>query len=792
MRNRPSGLFFLSFTCRIYGIIYLAGVNMYARVLMDLKTTQIEPFYDYIIPSDLKGFLKVGMRVIVPFGNLTRAAIIVEILSESKLANKPISYALDVTPSVTKSQIHLIEYLEKTALMPKQLAFSLVVPLALQMKYQKRIKVLDRSNLGHLAKVIVKDDVILDIDLYQHMKAIKKAVEQGYLLIEDVIQSKGKIQYEPYYSIKPSHARLTENRKNILDFIGQNEVPLSILLQQGFTKNSLNSMHKSGMLSIKMKERLKKSDLFFQSPYQDKTLTKAQQHAIHTIQSSIHTYERFLLHGVTASGKTEVFLSLRKNMDQSKQLLILVPEIAQVYQIASSFSSIFDDIYMMHSNLSLQERYDTWRQISNGNAKIIIGTKHSIFLPFKSLGMIIIDEAHDNNYIQENTPRFSAIDLSVELARKEQLPLVLSTATPTIEQYYDAQMGKMTYIALEEKVFQTNHQTLLVDMKQELLNGNKDIISSALNQAILALKPKEQAMILLNRRGYAPFMMCRECGYVPTCPVCHTSMVFHKKKNSLMCHHCGTSTPMIQTCPSCHSDKIKSVGIGIEQVEDILIKKYPTKTIARLDSDSVQKKDAESILLKFKQKEIDILIGTQMIAKGHDFDVKVSAVLLADMGLKVSSYLANEQTYNLIKQMQGRSGRFKDGISIIQTYDMNHFVLKSLDKPFEHFYETEIHNRKLSYYPPFSKLVYVTFMHKDETLLEKTLTKLKHELMKRHSQYTILGPSESFVPYKNGLFHYHLLLKVPKRTDLSYQLKSIIEQYQKTVKIDINLFDSFI
>ncbi|PKK86947.1 MAG: hypothetical protein CVV63_02840, partial [Tenericutes bacterium HGW-Tenericutes-8] len=254
----------------------------------------------------------------------------------------------------------------------------------------------------------------------------------------------------------------------------------------------------------------------------------------------------------------------------------------------------------------------------------------------------------------------------------------------------------------------------------------------------------------------------------------------------------GTKTPRLKTCPSCHSDKIKSVGIGVEQVEEALKKLYPTKRIARLDSDSVQKRDAEMVLAQFKQKEIDILVGTQMIAKGHDFDVKVSAILLADMGLKVSSYLANEQTYNLIKQMQGRSGRFKDGLSIIQTYDMNHFVLKALEAPYDVFYQTEIHNRKLAYYPPFSKLIYITMAHKQANYLIETLTRIKHELTKVHSQYVILGPSESFVPYKNGLFYYHLLLKVPKRTDLSYTLNKILFKYEKTFMMDINLFDTFI
>ncbi|PKK86249.1 MAG: primosomal protein N', partial [Tenericutes bacterium HGW-Tenericutes-8] len=446
---------------------------------------------------------------------------------------------LDITPTVTKSQLYLIDYLEKHAFIKRQLAFSLVVPLALQMKYQKRIKVLNRNKLGDLSQLIPSDDIIMNDHMYAHLTTIKKAVELGYLSLEDDIKSKGKIQYEPFYKRIPNQARLTETRKAILDFIGNDTQSQSALLNQGFTKNSLNSMQKSGILSVEFKEKLKKSDLYFKTAYQPKTLTNAQNDAIDHIEKAIDHYQRFLLHGATASGKTEIYLSARTALSADKQLLILVPEIAQVYQLAASFSSVFDDVYMLHANLSLQERYDTWRQIQNGQAKIIIGTKHSIFQPFKSLGMIIIDEAHDANYVQDTQPRFNALDLSIELARYEHIPIVLSTATPTVEQYYDANMGKMTYLSLDEQVFKTKQKTILVDMKLELLNGNKDIFSNALKQAIEDLKPKEQAMILLNRRGYAPFVMCRECGYVPTCEVCHTSMVYHKKKDMLICHHCG-------------------------------------------------------------------------------------------------------------------------------------------------------------------------------------------------------------------------------------------------------------
>lgn len=765
---------------------------MYASVMIDLKTNQIESTYDYIIPTDLCGFLKVGMRVVVPFGNLTRAAVIVELKDKSLEATKYIEYALDIDPTVTKNQIFLMDYLEKQTFISKAMAFSLFVPKALQMKYKKKIIVLNRSKLGTLSSLITKDEMIMNEGLSKHLTKLKKAHDQGYIVIEDDIKTRGSIKYERHYTVNNHNEKLTKKRLEIIELIEDGVNSQTALVERGVSKPILDVMLKIGILSATLNENQSKSTLFFKKPLKDKTLTHEQQQAVKSINAKITQYERFLLNGVTASGKTEVFIEMRKALAEDRQMLLLVPEITQVYQLAATFSNSFDDVYMIHANLSDQERYDTWRQIKNGSAKVIIGTRSSIFLPFKDLGAIVIDEAHDSAYIQSVIPRYDAIELAQVLAQKSSAPFVLSTATPTVEQYYDAQMGKMTLLNLEKSIFKKEQISIVVDMKKELILGNKDMFSNALKDAITNLNKGEQAMILVNRRGYAPFVLCRECGFVPTCDICHTSMVYHKKYNRLVCHHCGIKKPWSNTCQSCGSNKVKTVGIGIEQVEESLIKLFPSKIIKRLDSDNTKKGEVESILQSFNEKKIDILVGTQIIAKGHDFDVKVSAVLLADMGLKLPSFKANEYTHHLIKQMKGRSGRFGKGMNIIQAYDVNHFVIKNIDEPYQTFYDIEIKNRLLSYNPPFSKLVYISFSNKSEDLIIETLIRVKNEIIKKHSQYVVLGPTESFIPFKNGQFHYHLLLKVAKRIDLSFLLNGILKKYEKTFNIDINLFDDFI
>lgn len=762
---------------------------MFAKVIIDLKTQEIESTYDYIVPSSMVGILKVGMRVYVPFGYQKRLGLVIELTKTSIDANKEILTVLDMAPIVNDSQLKLIDYIESRSFVSKAMAFSLIVPLGLHLDYRKQLLLTDKSN-AFWTELIANKRVYLDELSPSLLKKVKSQVEDGMLLLVDTYKDRKSIQYEKQYSVKNHPKVLTERRQQIIQLIKSGIDKESSLLEEGISKSIINTLLEQGVLSYHLVEKKRKSRLLYQKKTESIILTQEQTNAIFEISQNLNKYKRFLLHGVVSSGKTEVFVEVKKILGK-KPILIIVPEVTQVFQMAAYFELSFEDVYIIHSKLSSQERYDTWRAIKENNANVIIGTKQALFLPFKELGAIIIDECHDSNYIEANQPRYDSIEIAQVLSRQMNLPLILSTATPTIVQYYDSQMGKMTYLGLEKSIRNTLRTIRIVDMKQELLNGNLSMFSNDLKKGINGLKPKEQAMILVNRRGYANFMMCRECGFVPICDTCLTNLVYHKQKNKLICHHCGKNYPVRNTCPSCNSNKIKPVGTGIEQVEQSFKETFNQKKVIRLDSDVANKTKAEEMLFLFKEKEYDVLIGTQLIAKGHDFDVSLSAVMLAELGLKLPSYLANEHTYNLLKQMIGRSGRYQDGLSLIQTYSPNHFVFESLSEPYEVFYTQELENRRLGHFPPFTNMVQIRFGHKNEDELDETLNRIKRDIIKTHSQYTVLGPSDSFIHYANGLFYSNLTIKAPKRLDLTPVLRNLKLKY-KHLFIDINPYEDFL
>ncbi|MDY0210138.1 MAG: primosomal protein N' [Acholeplasma sp.] len=762
---------------------------MFAKVIIDLKTQQIESTYDYIIPTNLAGILKIGMRVYVPFGHQKRAGLVIGISKTSSNATKTILQVLDLSPIVQDHQLKLVDFIASRSFVSKTIAFSLIVPRGLQLKYRKRIKLLDESN-AFWKNIIQNNPSYVDEIDSKYYKKLNEAILNQILVVEDVYKERSKIQYEKSYSVLQYPKIMTEKRKIIIKLIESGMVKTQDLIKEGISKSILDALENQKVLTSKLVEKNKKSPLVFIKNKAEIRLTDEQNKAINCIGDFLNSYKRFLLHGVVSSGKTEVFVEIKKKMGH-KPILIVVPEIAQVFQLAAYFDLLFDDVYMMHSKLSDQEHYDTWRAIKADKASVIIGTKQTLFLPFKSLGGIVIDECHDGNYIETNQPRYDAIEVAQQLAKLNNIPLILSTATPTVSQYYDSKMGKTVYLSLEKSVMDTNRTIKIVDMKQELLNGNLTMFSNLLKDQLVNQKPDEQSMILVNKRGYASFMMCRECGYVPICETCLTNLVYHKKKNKLICHHCGKQYPLMNSCSVCHSTKIKPVGTGIEQVEQAFSNTFLNKSVVRLDSDTSNKHTLENTLYAFKEKAFNVLIGTQLIAKGHDFDVSLSAVLLAELGLKIPSYLANERTYGLLKQMIGRSGRFKDGLSIIQTYNPNHFVFDALSKPYEFFYDQEIENRRLGNYPPFSNLVQLKFGHANEDMLDRWLIKIKHDLIKTHSQYTVLGPSDAFIHYKNGIFYSNLTIKAPKRLNLTEVFNYIQTKYKELI-IDINPYEDFL
>ena len=459
-------------------------------------------------------------------------------------------------------------------------------------------------------------------------------------------------------------------------------------------------------------------------------LTEEQRYAVENIKEE----GEYLLFGVTGSGKTEVYLRLiERELNKNKSSIMLVPEISLTPQTVDRFISRFgeDKIAVLHSKLSVGERFDQWNKIKEGRAKIVIGARSAIFAPVKDLGIVIIDEEHDESYISEMTPRYNAKEVARFITKTKHIPLVLGSATPNISTYYNAKEGKIKLLELTKRANQgAMPVSKIIDLREELANGNKTMISRELEEEIKNnLECKKQTILFLNRRGFSTFIMCRDCGYTVKCKRCNITMTYHKRENKLKCHYCGYEENAVKVCPMCHSENIRYFGAGTQKLEEEIKEKFPEATTIRMDVDTVSKKNShEEILTKFREEKIDILIGTQMIVKGHDFpNVTLMGVLAADMSLYSSDYRASERTFQLLTQAAGRAGRAeKSGNVVIQTYTPEHFsIVSAANQDYNAFYEQEIAYRKLCGYPPADNLMKIMLSSPDEMLLTKSAAWVK-------------------------------------------------------------------
>ena len=742
---------------------------MIAEVMLDLKTNQILSAYDYLIPKDLEGFLVVGMRVVVPFGNTTRVGLITGLKSTSRDATKAIIEPFDVDPLLDKEQLHLIDYLEQQAMIPKHLAYYEVVPNVLQIDYIKRVHVLQRASLKPpLSELLTEDHLVFKSAWMKHYGAFKTALAKKIIHIETTFEQKKSIQMMTTYTAKDFKPK-TPKQQALWTFLST-ERTIDDVLAEGYTKAMLKTLVEQSSVKTTSIEKISTHRSWIAQDH--KVLTIEQNQAIQDISNAFQTYQRFLLKGVSASGKTEVFLQLCRQLEKTqKQALIITLDEALVAQIAD-YISPYLSVSTIHGGLSDQQKLDAYRAVQLGVSQVLITTPSGLFTPFKSLGVIIADEAQDRVYL-DYAKKVHGLDVLVERAKFNKVPLVYASATPPVQLLYDAQMGKLHWIELSEKVYQSDDEVIVVDMKKELENGNLSMLSKTLHEAInQTLNKKEQVLILANRSGYSPYVMCRSCGHVPSCEYCDTPLVYHKEKHKLKCHHCGHSIPPVYVCSACGSEKIKPVGIAIEQVETHIKMMFPKARVSRLDADNTTKKGVYLNTIKaFKQKEIDILIGTQMISKGHDFDIPLVGILLIDSMLKAPTYLANERTYQLIRQTMGRAGRKQKGLSIIQTYQPDHFVIKTIQDETA-FYEQELSRRMLAKNPPYTQLLTLVFRGKTMDKTERSIERLKQTVLARYSQYEVIGPSE----YQQNT--YKLMIKTQKRQVFSTLITWIKQTFE--------------
>lgn len=581
-------------------------------------------------------------------------------------------------------------------------------------------------------------------------------------------------------------------------------VPLKVITEElQITDAPIKALVKKGLISEKYVE-------VYRNPYDDDDfeqtkpfpLTEEQKQVITPILSSItnETYNPFLLYGVTGSGKTEVYLqSIAAVLEKGKEAIVLVPEIALTPQMVDRFKGRFgSQVAVLHSALSVGEKYDEWRKILRKEVKVVVGARSAVFAPFENLGIIIIDEEHESSYKQEDNPRYHARDVAVWRGQYHKCPIVLGSATPTLESFARAKKGVYELLTMEKRM---NEQALptveIVDMREELRDGNRSMFSKALHEKIAdRLEKKEQMVLFLNRRGHSTFVMCRDCGYVVQCPHCDISLTYHKMNHRLKCHYCSYEENMPTACPACQSTYIRFFGTGTQKVEEEITKLFPEARVIRMDVDTTSRKGMHEKLLKaFGEEKADILLGTQMIAKGLDFPkVTLVGVLTADTMLHLPDFRASEKTYQLLTQVSGRAGRHElPGEVIIQTYTPEHYSIElAKNQQYDVFFDQEMQMRRTRQYPPYYYVVLVTVSHPELLKAVQVTEKIVGHLRSHCTEQTmVLGPVASAIPRIKDRYRYQCMIKYKREPNLKNVLKMVNEHYQAEMQKELQISIDF-
>ncbi|MBA4538092.1 primosomal protein N' [Bacillus aquiflavi] len=795
-----------------------------ASVIVDVITKQTDKTFDYLIPDKWLNTIQPGMRVIVPFGPRRIQGFVTEVKKHSDIhALKEIIEPMDLVPVLTDELLQLGNWLAENTLCFKISAFQVMLPAAFKAKYGKKIKLLSRENIEILPKEIrpffEKSETVSweDIAKNEHITLFQKEAARG--TVEVIYEVKERLKKKKVKYISPAHSieilieQLKLLQKNALKqkivlayFIDHFEpVELQKLLARlDVSQATVKSLIKKGLLTEKYVE-------VYRDPYKDRTfaktvplpLTVEQLNAVKPIHQSIEQEINrvFLLFGVTGSGKTEVYLqSIQKVLAKGKEAIVLVPEISLTPQMVKRFKGRFgDEVAVLHSGLSAGEKYDEWRKIQRGEAKVVVGARSAIFAPFKNIGIIIIDEEHETSYKQEENPRYHARDVAIERAKFHNCPVVLGSATPSLETFARAKKGVYQLLTLAKRM---NNQALpaveIIDMREELRAGNRSMFSRLLFEKLTdRLEKKEQTVLFLNKRGHSSFVICRDCGYVLNCPHCDISLTYHRFNQQMKCHYCGFETSVPTKCPECSSKHIRYFGTGTQKVEEELGKLLPEARVIRMDVDTTSRKGAhERLLDNFQRGKGDILLGTQMIAKGLDFpNITLVGVLSADTMLHLPDFRSSEKTFQLLTQVSGRAGRHKlPGEVIIQTYTPEHYSIKLAgNQDFNRFYEQEMVVRKIHKYPPFYFIVMLTVSHEQLMKVISVTGKIAEFIRARLSNNAIvLGPVASPIQRINNRYRYQCLIKYKQEQNLSQTLKAVLDHYQHdianglTISVDMN------
>lgn len=800
----------------------------YAQVILAVTHNKVDRIFDYGVPKEWEDVLCVGGRVIVPFGqkNVRTEGYVMGILEETKVPKNKIKAVLDVLddgrPVFTPVTLELAKIMKQRyfctlsqclwAIMPTGIRTKNIWYAQLQHNYTTGLIEQEKEIVSYLQE---KNGTMPLQDLesafgnrYQH--TIQTLKEKGVLQFrQKTLQSKYKKE-KRYVKLtedavllaqaieKAEKEKRLSGQRKVLEILQEvKKISIEDLKQKtGVTQSPIQTLLQKGVLLEEREQE--KRDVFCLEDFKPSkpfTPTTEQKQALEQMLAERKKEKKrpVVLHGVTGSGKTELYMQLvQEVLNDGKQAIVLVPEISLTPQIMERFISRFGDVVSVtHSRLSVGERLDQWRKARDGEISVIIGARSALFLPFSNVGVIIMDEAHESSYYSDTTPKYNARDVAKDLADLTGALLVMGSATPDLESYHKAIMGEYLLVELKERAKgNVLPHTTIVDMRKELEEGNRSPFSRVLQEAIREnLVQKRQTMLFLNRRGYATFVSCRKCGEAMTCPDCNVTYTYHAKENILLCHYCGRQEKVPKHCPACGSSYIRYFGTGTQKIEEETKKLFPNARILRMDLDTTSQKNSHAKILEtFGKGEADILIGTQMIAKGHDFpNVTLVGILAADLALNANNYTAAENCFQLVTQAAGRAGRDAlAGEVYIQTYQPEHPAIQTAAaQDYEGFYAQEILLRQAMEYPPFTNLFSVLITGEKEQEVVEAAQKLwaLMEHFKERANCTVLSPSPASLPKFRGEYRWRVLVKCKDVERLqSFVLYTVEKVKKKTAK----------
>lgn len=796
---------------------------MFVHVAVETGSTSEFDALTYEVPPHLQGSVGLGSCVLVPLGSRHTVGYVIGFVSAPEVPDvRPIISEIHSPVRLTDSLLRLARWISDEYLCPLSHVVLSMIPAVMHYRVQEGVVLTDReAGVSELTPLEQKLLVALAASGGRRVSGDVESGEESFVSVDSLsdlgnrtsvlrairqLETKGLVR-RTYRLVgfqgKPRVVRgvrvssdtlpisvdLSEKQKRVFESVRQfgKEVSISELQKEfGVSRAVIEALCKKGLLE-KVHITPRRVPAYIKTSGVPEKLTHDQQNAVDLITRSIDSgeYRGFLLHGVTASGKTEVYIRcIEHALRQGRSGLMLLPEIALTTQLMNVVKSrLGDEVAVLHSGLTAGERCDEWVRVQRGEARVVLGARSAVFAPLENIGVVIVDEEHEAGYKQENAPRYNGRDVAIHRAQEDGAALVLGSATPSIESFYRAEVGEYELISMPTRIENRPlPEVRLVDLREEMKKRRSSIFSEELEQLIREhLARGRQIMLLQNRRAYSIFLLCRDCGYVPGCPNCAVALKFRAAQRKLTCHHCEYNEPAPDVCPRCGGHRIKRFGIGTERVEEEAKRLFPQARVLRMDRDTTSRKGSHaSILNQFRKGEADILVGTQMIAKGFDFpNVTVVGVISADTALHIPDFRAGERTFQLISQIAGRSGRGDEpGVVVVQTFDPENCAIRcAVEHDYHSFYRNELETRRELGYPPFASLVNVVSHDSSDELAEARAREFAEECRRRKGSHDIeiTGPVRSVLAKLRGEYRWHVVLRSCQRREMLALIDEVLE-----------------